>query len=281
MATITTLVTDIYNVLQTGEGYTDAIAKWVADDIRHALLRQTSPRVGRSSLRLSGIGTPCKRKLWYSVNKTGTAEPLRPATLNKFIFGDMTESHILGLAMAAGHDVQGMQDQVNVYGIVGHRDCIIDGMLVDVKSASTYGMRKFKDNGLRDDDPFGYLSQLSSYLYGSQDDPLLTEKNKAAFLAVDKQHGNILLDIYDLSDELEKKEAEVKLVKSVVKKKNPPDRPYAEEPDGRSGNMKLCMTCSYCDYKKTCWPNLRTFLYKGGPRYLTKVEREPRDVFEV
>jgi len=281
MATITTLVSDIYNVLQTGEGYTDAVAKWVADDIRHSLIRQTTPREAKASLRLSGLGTPCKRKLWYSVNKTGTAQALRPATLNKFIFGDMMESHILGLAMAAGHDVQGMQDQVNVYGILGHRDCIIDGMLVDVKSASTYGMRKFKDNGLRDDDPFGYLSQLSSYLHGSQDDPLLTEKNKAAFLAVDKQHGNILLDIYDLSDEMANKRNEVHNAKNLVAKKSPPERPFSDEADGKSGNRKLCMTCSYCDYKNTCWPDLRTFLYKGGPRYLTKVEREPRDVFEV
>lgn len=281
MATIGTLVSDIYNVLQTGKGYTEEIAKWVSDDIRLSLLRQTAPRVGRASLRLSGLGTACKRKLWYSVNQTGKAEGLRPSTLNKFIFGDIVESHILGLAMAAGHDVQGMQDQVNVEGIVGHRDCIIDGMLVDVKSASTFGMRKFQDNGLRKDDPFGYLSQLSSYLYGSQDDPLLTEKTKAAFLAVDKQHGNMILDIYDLSEELDKKKEEVSNAKALVKKSDPPDRPFTDEADGKSGNMKLCTTCSYCDYKKTCWPHLRTFLYKSGPRYLTKVEREPRDVFEV
>lgn len=281
MATITTLVSDIYHVLQTGEGYTEEIADWVSNDIKNSLIRQTAPRVGKSSLRLSGLGTACKRKLWYSVNKTGTAEGLRPATLNKFIFGDIVESHMLGLAMAAGHEVVGMQDSVNVEGIVGHRDCIIDGMLVDVKSASSYGMRKFQDNGLRQDDPFGYLSQLSSYLYGSQNDPLLTEKNKAAFLAVDKQHGNMILDVYDLSEELSKKRKEVQDAKNLVQKKQPPERPFTDQPDGKSGNMKLCMTCSYCDYKKTCWPNVRTFLYKSGPRYLTKVEREPKDVFEI
>ena len=48
------------------------------------------------------------------------------------------------------------------------------------------------------------------------------------------------------------------------------------EPDGKSGNTKLCTQCSYCDFKKICWPHMRTFIYKGGPRYLINVAREPR-----
>jgi len=31
-----------------------------------------------------------------------------------------------------------------------------------------------------------------------------------------------------------------------------------------------------CDFKYTCWPDVRTFLYSGKPRFLTKVVREPK-----
>ena len=150
-----------------------------------------------------------------------------------------------------------------------------------MKSASSFSFRKFKEGKLREEDPFGYISQLSSYLYGSQDDPLVTEKNKAGFLAFDKQFGHIALDIYDLSPEVKTKKAEVENCKSVVKMSKPPAREYEPEPDGKSGNTKLCTQCSYCDFKKICWPDMRTFIYKGGPRYLINVAREPRDVFEL
>jgi hypothetical protein len=42
---------------------------------------------------------------------------------------------------------------------------VIDGVTVDVKSASKYGFEKFLKHNLREDDPFGYISQLSSYVY--------------------------------------------------------------------------------------------------------------------
>ena len=83
----------------------------------------------------------------------------------------MIEELALTVAMAAGHDVKGQQGKLNVHGIKGHRDAVIDGMTVDVKSASPYAFKKFKDGTLRDDDPFGYISQLSSYVYAGKDDP--------------------------------------------------------------------------------------------------------------
>jgi hypothetical protein len=40
-------------------------------------------------------------------------------------------------------------------------DCIIDGEVVDVKTASGYGFRKFKDGTLPEEDTFGYMAQLT------------------------------------------------------------------------------------------------------------------------
>ena len=297
MKTIDTLVKDIEHVLNTGEGWTDEISKWVADDISKSLSRQFSSigQERKRTLRPSSLGTPCERKLWYSINSRTEPEPIPPSTRSKFIFGDLTESYALGLCKAAGHSVVGLQTIVDIDGIRGARDCIIDGMLVDVKSASSESFKKFKRGGLRGDDPFGYLSQISSYLYGSLDDPLLTEKNKVGFLAFDKQFGHICLDVYDVSDLVEKKSEEVARKRKIVKQDKPPDRPKwpryeydrktkehtlaeVEEDwsEGKSGNRKLAKPCHYCDWKHQCWPNLRTFLYNNGPKYLTKVVREPR-----
>jgi len=209
---------DIKNVLTTGEGYTKEIASWVGTLVAESLLDQLEP-VGenrKGNLRLSNIGTPCKRKLWYTVNSNDVGEPLSASAKNKFIYGDLTEAHVLGLAKAAGHDVRGLQTKLDVHGIRGHRDCVIDGMLFDVKSTSTRGFDKFSGNGLRVDDPFGYISQLSSYLYGSKDDPLVTYKRHAGFIAVEKQFGNISVDIYDLTEELNDKESEIAAVRKAT-----------------------------------------------------------------
>lgn len=268
---------DLKYVLETGEGYTKEIAEWVGSDIAHSLLRQLGGRTGerKRTLRLSSLGTPCERKLWYSVNSKHNPEPLSASALNKFIYGDLTESHVLGLCMAAGHDVAGLQDTVVVHGIRGSRDCVIDGMLFDVKSTSTRGFEKFRNNGLLSDDPFGYLSQLSSYLYGSRDDDLVTYKEQAGFIALDKQFGHISVDIYDMKELLWKKKQEIEQKKAVVKRGYPPERAYEDVPHNKSGNRKLGTQCSYCEFKYQCWPDIRTFVYSNGPVYMTHVEKEP------
>lgn len=278
-----TLKEDIEHVLRTGEGYTKEIAEWVGELVAESLVGQLvgNTRGGKRTIRVSNMGTPCERKLWYTVNRTHEPEPLPASTLNKFIYGDLTEAHVLGLAKASGHDVAGLQSELDVCGIKGHRDCVIDGMLFDIKSASTGSFGKFSDNGLRGNDPFGYISQLSSYLYGSQHDPIVTYKRHAGFLAMDKQHGHIAVDIYDLHEEVLKKEQEVVQKKVLVKATNPPPRPY-EPVDQYSrkpnGNMKLPFQCSYCDDKVECWKDvgLRKFISSNGPVWLTKVVKEPR-----
>jgi hypothetical protein len=34
------------------------------------------------------------------------------------------------------------------------------------------------------------------------------------------------------------------------------------------------MECSYCEFKKACWPGLKMFTYSHGPMYLTKIKKE-------
>lgn len=224
------------------------------------------------TLRMSNIGKGT-RQLWYD-NKYGNEENLSPSTILKFVFGDIVEHLLLFLASMAGHSVTHLQDEVSLEGIKGHIDADIDGVTVDVKSASTHSFRKFADGSLVENDPFGYIEQIAGYS---------TARNTSgAFLAVDKQNGHIAYLPFT-KDELSvfNVKGRITYIKEAIKSEVEPDRCYPDEPEGSSGNMKLGVNCSYCSHKGRCWADvngglgLRTFLYSSGPKFLTKVAREP------
>lgn len=280
MKSIGTLVQDIYKVIDGNGGWDETVAKYFSETIGDVLHSRLNPeeREGRGTLRMSNLGTPCQRKLWYSVNYPDGGEVLRPSTKLKFLYGDMLEALLLSLAHAAGHRVEGLQDTLHIDGIEGHRDAVIDGITVDVKSASGYGFKKFAEGRLREDDAFGYISQLSSYVYAGRSSRVSSHPTLGGFLVINKENGELCLDLHDFTGELEGKEEEVASLKKMVDKDTPPHRGFAPVPDGSSGNMKLGVNCSYCGYKKECWPTLRTFLYSNGPRFLTQVSSVPKVV---
>lgn len=280
--TIETLVEDMEEVLYGLKGWDYLIGQKVGTNIAAmARDRFKAPQEPRGYLSMSSIGTPCRRKLWYKVNQTKLAEPLQANALLKFFYGDMIEELALGIVEQAGHTVAGQQDRMEAHGIKGSRDCVIDGITVDVKSASPYSFKKFKEGNLRDEDPFGYISQLSSYVYAAKDDPLVTNKTHGAFLVIDKVNGHICLDVYDLTEELKTKGQEIEEVKEMAASSMPPPREYEDEPQSKtSPNKKLKMECSYCEFKKACWPGLKMFAYSHGPVYLTEIKK-PLKVEEV
>lgn len=271
---INTLVEDIYKVLSEGKDIgkeADEFGKRMADLIKTRL----APRQAREgTLRLSNLGKK-DRQLWYETHNT-PREEFTPSTFFKFLYGDILEELVLCLAEVAGHTVEGRQGEVRVDGILGHRDAFIDGILVDVKSASSYAFKKFKEGTLKDDDPFGYYTQLSGYMA----DPVYN-RTHGAFLAVDKQNGTLALLPVSAGDTGDI-HTRIAHLKEVVAKDTPPERCYEPEPMGKGGNMKLPVGCSYCDFKKECWADvgLRKFVYSTGPVWLTTVVDPPR-VMEV
>jgi len=199
----------------------------------------------------------------------------------KYSYGHILEALVIALAKAAGHRVEGEQDEVSVDGILGHRDCVIDGCLVDVKSASSRSFEKFKSGSLRQDDPFGYLDQLDGYLIGSRMDDLVVVKDKGYLLAVDKTLGHMVLYEHRFTAEREDTlRARIKEYKNIVSTGVAPQCTCGTVADGKSGNIKLDTKASYSPYKYCCHPFLRTFAYAGGPVFLTKVVRVP-DVPEL
>jgi hypothetical protein len=235
-----------------------------------ARLRSSPVSLEPTPLRFSALGKP-DRQIWYDGHpEEDTTEKLVPKTYMKFLYGDVIEQLLLFLAKEAGHEVTEEQTEVEVDGIKGHIDAIIDGTVVDVKSASPYGYKKFAEGTVTQDDPFGYVQQLAGYA------SVLTPGKPAAWLANDKVHGDICVSplskiVIDHHPPAER----ITHLKGVLESDQVPERCHEPVPDGASGNLKLGTSCSYCRHKRRCHPDLRTFLYSTGPRFLVKTVREP------
>ena len=272
-----TLIKDIYDLLENKKVSKDVNIDFLihefGESMKKIMKRQLSDwKPDRRTIRLSNVGkTPLQ--LWHLMKGT-ESEKMTPSTLLKFMYGHIIEEMLLFLVKASGHKVTDEQKRCEVAGVIGHMDGRIDGTLMDVKSTSSYSFKKFKDGSLVDNDAFGYIDQLKAYAKSEGD-------TKIAWLAMDKQNGHLTWLEYDLetTDHPKLKEdIEEKIVnlKKAVESDTAPDLCYDSVEDGKSGNQKLSMECSYCQYKKSCWPELRTFLYYNGPKHLVKVVNEPK-----
>lgn len=225
---------------------------------------------------MSNIGKG-SRQLWYSKHFP-SEEKLEGHTLLKFLIGDITEHTVLFLAGLAGHSVTSLQDEVSLNGIKGHIDADIDGVTVDVKSASPHAFKKFENGTLPENDSFGYMEQIAGYSKARDTD--------GAFLAMDKVSGHLAYLKFDKEQlSILQVEDRITYLKAAMDRPDEPERCYIDEKMGESGNRKLGVNCSYCDFKRRCWSDsngglgLRTFLYASGPVFLTEVKVEPK-VFE-
>ena len=279
MKKIDTLVDDIYNLFTDKTTVTKAdlelpakqVSKAITKHIVDRLLESKKPKRKRT-LSMSQIGKPL-RQLWYNLKDFPISEKPLPYNQIKFLYGNILEELLLFLSRAAGHSVTEEQKKVELNGVRGHKDCRIDGVTVDVKSASSYAFKKFDSNTVGQDDPFGYISQLSGYAQAEGD-------KEAAFLAIDKQNGKIALSpLHEM--EFDNVSQRIEKINTALESDTPPERCYEDVPEGKTGNRKLSIGCSYCPHKFYCWSDindgrgLRTFLYANGPRFFTRIVRQP------
>lgn len=273
------VIPDIYKLLGGKDGwFRESLAAGFSAEVAERLGVHFNENASPPTLRLSQMGPRCPKALWHSIHTPGEAELLPPWAMLKFAYGHILESLLLTLAKAAGHQVTGEQDEVILDGIVGHRDAVIDGCVVDVKSASSRSFEKFKSGSIATQDSFGYLDQLDGYVTASFEDPLVTVKDRGYLLAIDKTLGHLCL--YEHIVRKEHIHERIRSHKSIVGLSEPPRCECVTTADGKSGNIKLATTASYSAWKHCCFPKLRTFLYASGPVYLTKVIRTP-DVMEI
>lgn len=286
---IQTLSKDIYTLLDSSlEHKPDAdlaadYAMRIGGEFAKATLLRDKPRkLGR--LWASDIGKKCLRQSWYKFNKPLCEAPLTGNTKFKFLYGNILEEAVLYFAEEAGHEVRDPQARVETtvrdWEVTGKIDAVIDGILVDVKSTSSYGYTRYADGIDVNNDSFGYLQQLGFYqAFGD----FQRTGSEQGFVWIDKQNGHIR---YNASP-VESKTALIRRVGTIIdaveeQSDQMVPRGYSPKPYGKSGNMSLPIGCSYCSFKRECWKDsnkgagLRTFLYSGRPVDFTEVTREPK-----
>ena len=281
MKNLNTLVEDIYDSISVlNDGTALDVTEEDIDNFGNAMkdvLRNWShpkERSSKNNLRMSNVGKPM-RQLWYDLKSEKEAQlPLDSSVFIKFLYGHILEEVVLLLVKLAGHDITSEQKEVDIDGVKGHMDCKIDGEVIDIKTASGFAFKKFRDGTLRDDDPFGYMSQISGYEEAEQ-------TNEGGFLALNKETGELALYIPEYLDKPNVKN-KIKKIRNYLKFDEPPDRCYNSIPEGKKGNMKLPRGCVYCRHKNTCHKaandgeGLRVFKYSNKLVYLTNVVVEPR-----
>jgi len=277
--TLDTLVQDIYDKLDTlTEGnslnVSEETATLFGEAMKNALLHWSSEHpVNKPTLRMSNVGKP-SRQLWYDMKATDQKNSFSAATQIKFLYGHILEEVVLFLARLAGHEVTDEQKEIKVSGIKGHMDCKIDGEVVDIKTASGFAFKKFKEGTLPDDDPFGYMAQIAGYEEAEG-------TTHGGFLTLNKENGELALFRPEDLDKPNIKQR-IKTLKAQIKKDTPPELCYNPIPDGKSGNMKIARGCTWCRHKFVCHSDanegkgLRVFRYSKKLEYLTHVVKLPR-----
>lgn len=265
--TIDTLIEDIDTVFLSGATVPDQLyedfGKRMASLLKSKVEGYGKPR--EFKLRMSMLGKP-DTQIYYE-SQGESREPLEPHHLLKFLYGDIIEELLLTLTEVAGHSVERRQETVYLNGVEGHIDAIIDGVVVDVKSASSYSFDRFNNGTLKTSDSFGYISQLSSYAQA-------LGHRVAYFFAMDKTLGHtclLKLDEHEMPDMSKR----IDDIREMLTRPTPPAKQCSITTE-KNGNECLSTPCSYCPYKGKCHEGLRTFLYSTGPKFFTKVVSTPR-----
>lgn len=231
----------------------------VASDVSAALNKQfNGGKRGSFALRMSNIGRPTCQ-LWFEKNKPEVAAPRSNNFLMNMIIGDITEAVFKGVLRGAGisfDDNARVTLKLDGREVSGEYDMVLDGRVDDIKSASPWSYEnKFKDAvTLSKGDSFGYVSQLIGYAEAAS-------KEVGGWWVVNKATGEFK---YVPADDLSKEDIleNIKRVYDYISKDMPFERCFEDEEETHykkpTGNRKLCKSCSFCDYKKSCWPNLQT-----------------------
>jgi hypothetical protein len=235
----------------------DSILDTVAADIKDALSRQLSGDKKEFRLRMSNLGRK-RCQLWFEKNDPESKLPDSPFFIINMMLGDIVEAVFKGLLRASKVEFEDSKKVVlktKNKDIEGSYDLVLNGKVDDVKSTSPWAYEnKFIDfETLSSKDSFGYVSQLVGYAK-ARGVPV------GGWWVVNKANGNfkyISASNVDVDTEMQKIEDTI----SYIDNDEPFERcyePIEETYYGKpSGNLKLGIECSLCNYREKCWDNLQ------------------------
>ena len=247
----------------------EAIIDKVASDVKEGLDKQFNggPR-DKFKLRMSNIGRPICQ-LWFEKNRPEEKAPLPEQFMMNMMLGDIVEAVFKGILRTAGvkfkdNDVVNLDLGGGRRPIRGEYDLVMEGRVDDIKSASDYSYtKKFVDlETLQANDPFGYVAQLVGYATAAG-------KKVGGWWVVNKANGHhkyVSAKHVDVEEVLDK----MRETYDYLENDEPLERQYTDIPETyrkkESGNRTLCRECSFCSFKKACWPDyqeLPSRVYQG------------------
>lgn len=257
--------------------------KHSASAIGQSILRQVSEgREGTGGLRLSQSGA-CIRQLAYQYHHAEeNGMSIDAASKIAFTIGDATEAILVaalleafedgsnGVLYNAGSDQETVTIKVELTDgysaeITGHPDGSMLLMtqdnqplncILEVKSMSDYGFKKFRKEGLGRED--SYYSQVQAYMHAKGFSwAYLVAYNKSAgakdaevlddglYQPISPLHGQWIPYDQEHVEQIKHK------FKTVIHSNCPEeiDRPYGPNKKGQ-----ITFPCDYCKYYKTCFP---------------------------
>lgn len=218
-------------------------------------------------VRMSGLGRPLCQQV---CGRDGVEEEMSYNAILRFLIGDLVEAALMAILRGAGIPIVGFQTkcELDIGGetVRGTSDIILDdpvgGQAVwDIKSASPFSYsQKFGKGyeGMKEDDPFGYLMQ--GYLYAKA-----SQLPFGGWIVVDKSSGEIQF-VSAPDDQAEDSEhylnEAARIVEALMSNftyAKPPMKPEEEtyRKDGQTfstGNKLLNKSCTFCGYRHHCWP---------------------------
>ena len=247
----------LQNVMLGKASMDEAITDLIAKDVKEAVSRQFSGEKRKFKLRMSNIGLK-RCQLWFEMTSPESRLADSPYFVINMILGDIVEAVFKGLLRASKVDFEDSEHvelETKHKKVEGTYDLILNGKVDDVKSTSPWAYEnKFTDFAtLQSKDSFGYVAQLVGYAK-AKGVPV------GGWWAINKANGSfkyVSANGVDMESEYKKIEDTI----SYVENDEPFERcyePVEETYYGKpSGNKKLGIECSFCNYREACWDNLQ------------------------
>tara|TARA_R110002051_G_scaffold48528_4_gene95639 strand:- start:92 stop:982 length:891 start_codon:yes stop_codon:yes gene_type:complete len=255
---------------QASRGECDGLPPHLIEEFKEmcgsAIERQFS-RKNEHRVRMSGVGKPlCQQKMSIREDRE---EDVDYTLVMKFLFGDLIEAIAVTVLKASGVEIQGEQEAVsmNIGGIElkGTYDVKINNKIYDIKSAApgSFSMKFAANRGynnIKKDDVFGYVPQ--GYLYAEA-----ANSTFGGWIAINKATGEWAVCEAPLVQDRDREEAlkladtnirEVLTNKTIDKCFTDSVETYKDKETGsvkKTGNRLMDRTCSYCGFKRYCWPD--------------------------
>jgi len=278
--TIDTLSQDIRDIIDEGFIPSEENLEVMAENIKDLLRTRFTDYKEKGepkTLRMSNLGKGM-RALYYDLKEENPPNQIYSAENRvRFLIGDLLEQLFIFFIKEAGHELSSEQLELEIDGVLGHPDGVVDGVPLDIKTASTYSYRdKFANGNLLlnpDSDSFGYVGQISAYAQA-------LGAKQAAFLAIDKQHGDwCVLEV----DEMDMINASDRIadVRHHLDNDELPERCY-EPVTHKNGNIELNKNCFWCRHKHECHSDandgqgIRTFQYSNKKVDFIHIEKLPK-----